>query len=144
MESSTEGFKDKLKEYNDLLDEQKNEFDNLILQIDLIKIFLDEEIEALLSWYKKNLKVMHPIELATRFQLKFEEIHPFTDGNGRVGREIFNFQVGKMGYPQLNFDITKRDEYLDGLERANHGDYKPIINYITNRYSEQIELLIVD
>jgi len=42
-------------------------------------------IEELLSWLKQN-KHIHPIIRAGLFHYQFETIHPFTDGNGRVGR----------------------------------------------------------
>ena len=72
-------------------------------------IFIEEEIDKLIKWFQDNKKKMHPVELALRCHVRFEEIHPFTDGNGRVGREIFNFIVERAGYPSLNFDISKRD-----------------------------------
>jgi Fic family protein len=103
-------------------------------------IFIDEEMKNLLNWYDQAQKIIHPIELATKFHVKFEEIHPFTDGNGRVGREIFNFMVTKNEFPPLNFDITKRDEYLDGLEKANNGDFQLIIDYVIKNYLDQLRL----
>ena len=102
-------------------------------------IFIDDEINKLLEWYHTNLKKTHPVELATRFHVRFEEIHPFTDGNGRVGREIFNFTMTRMGYPPLNFNVTRRDEYINGLEKAINGDLRPIINYVLTQYLEQIK-----
>jgi len=103
-------------------------------------IFIEEEINKLLKWYQEKLDKLHPIELATIFHIKFEEIHPFTDGNGRVGREIFNYIVTKSGYPSLNFDITRRDQYLDGLEHANNGNFKSIFDYVCENYLEQLIL----
>lgn len=103
-------------------------------------IFIEEEIQKLINWYQKNKVKLHPIELATLVHFKFEKIHPFTDGNGRVGREIFNYIITQLKFPPLNFDIKRRDEYIDGLEVANNGKFKPLINYVIKNYIEQIKL----
>ena len=44
---------------------------------------------ALEEFYQGAKESIHPIELACIFHQKFEEIHPFEDGNGRTGRERF-------------------------------------------------------
>jgi Fic family protein len=103
-------------------------------------IFVEEEIEKLIEWFQNYKNKMHPVEIALRCHVRFEEIHPFTDGNGRVGREIFNHIVSRAGYPSLNFDISKRDEYLDSLELANSGDYESIAHYIIENYLAQTKV----
>src|SRR3989304_6583944 len=45
-----------------------------------------KEMASLLSWYKKNKNKIHPLILSAYFHSAFETIHPFVDGNGRVGR----------------------------------------------------------
>lgn len=101
-------------------------------------IFVEEEINKLLKWYIKNESRKHPVELATEFHVRFEGIHPFTDGNGRVGREIFNLMISRAGFPSFNFDVKFRDEYLDGLEMAQKGSLGQIIIYIMDRFKEQM------
>ncbi len=101
-------------------------------------IFVEEEIDKLLKWYLKNKEKMHPVELATKFHVRFEAIHPFTDGNGRVGREIFNFMITRSGFPAFNFNVKFRDEYLDGLEMAQKGDLVLIMRYILENYIQQM------
>jgi Fic family protein len=101
-------------------------------------IFIEEEIEELLKWYLKNIDKIHPVELATRFHVRFEAIHPFTDGNGRVGREIFNFMVTRSGFPALNFNVKYRDEYLDSLETAQKNDFALIMGYVLQNYIQQM------
>src|SRR3989338_10324935 len=59
---------------------------------------IESEINNVISWYKKNKK-LHPLELAAIFHCDFERIHPFFDGNGRVGRLLLNFILLKNNYP---------------------------------------------
>lgn len=42
---------------------------------------------------------LHIVEKVALFHLRFEGIHPFTDGNGRTGRLLMNLQLIKAGYP---------------------------------------------
>ena len=49
----------------------------------------------LLRWYSNNKGKLHPLVLASHFHAEFEKIHPFVDGNGRVGRLIMNFILHK-------------------------------------------------
>ena len=52
---------------------------------------VSNEMRYLLSWYSKNKKNLHHLILAVYFHSAFETIHPFVDGNGRVGRLLINF-----------------------------------------------------
>lgn len=41
------------------------------------------------------------LDLVAAFHLRFERIHPFGDGNGRIGRVLINKQLSQWGYPPL-------------------------------------------
>lgn len=58
----------------------------------------------------------HPLIRAAAFHAMFENIHPFQDGNGRVGRIILNHMLQTAGYPPIAIKAALRAEYLAALE----------------------------
>jgi|APSaa5957512493_1039668.scaffolds.fasta_scaffold33173_2 Fic family protein len=76
------------------------------------------DIEGLLNWYKQNKKIINPVELASRFHKRFELIHPFIDGNGRIGRMIMLWILHKNGYPMMNIEPKEKDTYVKKLESS--------------------------
>ena len=75
-------------------------------------------VKELFEWYGKNKKIMHSIELAARAHYKFEKIHPFGDGNGRVGRLIIAYLLRKGNYPLLIIEHKKRKSYYHALTKT--------------------------
>ncbi len=59
-----------------------------------------------------------PIKLAALTHLDFESIHPFVDGNGRVGRLLANWVLMKNGYPPIVIAKRERVRYFRMLEEA--------------------------
>ncbi|MFA6171359.1 MAG: Fic family protein [Patescibacteria group bacterium] len=79
-------------------------------------------MSELLSWWKKNKKSrQHPLALAADFHQRFELIHPFSDGNGRAGRLIFNYILLRYGYPPILFLYQNRQSYFSALSQADEG-----------------------
>lgn len=63
-----------------------------------------EQVERLLESILLDISVTdtsHPLEKISRFHLSFEHIHPFCDGNGRIGRVILNYQLLSQGLPMV-------------------------------------------
>lgn len=62
-----------------------------------------------------------PEELAS-IHCRFEQIHPFLDGNGRTGRLVLNLLLVRLGYPPVIIYKQQRNRYLRALRRADSGD----------------------
>ena len=96
-----------------------------------------DEMKKLMVWYRKNRKTLAPFELAILFHTDFEMIHPFVDGNGRVGRALVNFILKRAGYPTLYLGLEHRSAYLDALAEADEGDSRAIVQTLHAIYCDQ-------
>src|SRR3989338_9562232 len=70
----------------------------------------------LVKWYSKNKSRYPPLVLAAVVHNQFENIHPFQDGNGRVGRILLNSILLKHNMPPLNIELRNRHEYYAALQ----------------------------
>jgi fido (protein-threonine AMPylation protein) len=74
----------------------------------------------------EHLAGAHPLafpETLARIHARFEQIHPFLDGNGRTGRLILNLLLIRLGYPPAIIYKRERSQYLQALRRADRNDY---------------------
>jgi Fic family protein len=67
--------------------------------------------EMLLNFY--NADTTNIISKVALLHLEFEYLHPFIDGNGRIGRVINNYALLEAGYPPINIKFINRAEYYD-------------------------------
>ncbi|MFA4886889.1 MAG: Fic family protein [Candidatus Nanoarchaeia archaeon] len=97
-----------------------------------------KEMRNLLFWYAKNKRKLHPIIIAAYIHIVFEMIHPFIDGNGRVGRLLMNFILHKNKFPMINIPNKKRIQYYKALEEAQvKGNVKVFVRFLVELLREE-------
>lgn len=73
----------------------------------------------------------------------FERIHPFLDGNGRVGRLLMNLVLVRLGYPPAIIQKRERGRYLEALANADRGDPGPLGELIARAILENLTRFIL-
>lgn len=81
-----------------------------------------EKVETLvnnliLDYFSNNSK--HFLDKIAEFHLGFESIHPFNDGNGRIGRILINFQLLSLGFPNIIIKNKEKPEYYLSFNEFN-------------------------
>jgi Fic family protein len=92
-------------------------------------------LKELAGWYEKNRTKYPGLILAAVVHNQFENIHPFQDGNGRVGRLLLNNVLLRNGLPPVNIDFRNREEYYETLREyeGNH-NLRPTIDLLLKEY----------
>ena len=63
----------------------------------------------------------------------FVYIHPYMDGNGRVGRFLMNAMLASGGYPWTIISVTDRKIYMDALEQVSvHQNIAPFTDFLAS------------
>lgn len=84
--------------------------------------FVSELIHSLFAWYQQS--ELHPLIKSAVFHYEFEFIHPFADGNGRMGRMWHSLLLGKwkelfFWLPVEELIQSRQKEYYDALGAAD-------------------------
>ena len=111
-----------------------------VLHSGVLKEELREYLNDFIEWYKENKNKFKPLVLAAIIHNQFEYIHPFQDGNGRVGRLLLNFILVKNNYPLINIMLEDRAEYYKTLQEYSKKDnLKSTLNFLIKQYKKTIK-----
>jgi fido (protein-threonine AMPylation protein) len=98
---------------------------------------IEEELKAAIDNYYERINAdQYPFFEALVFHHRFERIHPFIDGNGRVGREILNYMLMNEKFPRLLF-VKDREVYLKALAQGDDSDYGGMVLTMTGLVIDQ-------
>ena len=91
---------------------------------------VEHDMQELLATLQELAGKDH-LKIATYFHVRFEYIHPFADGNGRVGRTLLNYLLMTRDHPPLIvYDEDKRDYYAALEEYDRNEDYQPMYAFL--------------
>jgi Fic family protein len=94
---------------------------------ELLEVLLDDLLDF------SNRTDMPSLLQATIAHAQFETLHPFTDGNGRMGRALVNAilraraTTSKVVVPIASALVARRNDYFSDLDAFREGDLEPIV-----------------
>jgi len=83
-----------------------------------------------------------PVTRAAISHHDFEAIHPYTDGNGRVGRLLLNLLLMQDGYQPALVLREWRPRYIQALQQAHAGEYNALIDLIGLAVEHALDLYL--
>jgi Fic family protein len=89
------------------------------------------EMESLLKDYDaRDTQGAEVFRLGAWFHHGFESVHPFSDGNGRVGRLLMNLHFLKHNWPPIHILPPDRMTYLSSMDKGHSSDLSDLVSLL--------------
>lgn len=109
---------------------------------------VNDLMEQLFNWMKKNKDEMHPLILSSIFHYEFVFIHPFSDGNGRTARLWQNIILSKwkeiFEYVPIESQLKKyQKDYYKAINDCNiNGNSNEFVEFMLKMIDEVLDELL--
>jgi len=110
-----------------------------------------DAVNSLVNWLnnqitppkrKKKKYNLHPVLIASAFMVRFIEIHPFGDGNGRVSRILGNLILMQCGFTPAIIRLGKREQYYSALNLSSLEKPEELADYLVDECVKTTQLSI--
>jgi fido (protein-threonine AMPylation protein) len=95
-----------------------------------------KELKTLMEWFWAERKTGYPPRVALEFLVRFEAIHPFEDGNGRIGRLLFNAYLLQSGFMPVIFFSENHTAHCAALSAARQGRKQKLAHYFIEQVTK--------
>lgn len=89
------------------------------------------EMESLLKEYgSRDTEGVEVFNMGAWFHHGFESVHPFGDGNGRVGRLLLNLHFLKHNWPPVHVLPPDRESYMSAMKKGHSSDLSDLVSLL--------------
>ena len=103
---------------------------------------VERMIEATLVEYTSDHN-SYFLDKIGKFHLEFETIHPFNDGNGRIGRVLINYQLQRLGFPGVIVRDREKKEYYQAFGDYREGPTSPRLRGASKNTKTMEKILVL-